>query len=64
MDFELTDEQKMIRDMVRDFAENEIAPIAAEIDEEQRFPKEIFEKMVIFHNNSGVNRCQKSPSKP
>jgi len=35
----------MIRDMVRDFAENEIAPIAAQIDEEERFPKEIFKKM-------------------
>ena len=45
MNFELTEEQKMIRDMVRDFAENEIAPIAAEIDEEERFPKEIFKKM-------------------
>jgi len=29
VDFELTEEQKMIREMVRDFAENEIAPIAA-----------------------------------
>jgi len=45
VNFELTEEQKMIRDMVRDFAENEIAPIAAEIDEEERFPKEIFKKM-------------------
>jgi len=45
VDFELTEEQKMIRDMVRDFATNEIAPIAAEIDEEERFPKEVFKKM-------------------
>lgn len=45
MDFELNEEQKMIRDMVRDFAESEIAPIAAEIEETERFPREIIEKM-------------------
>jgi len=45
VDFELTEEQRMIRDMVRDFAENEIAPIAAEIDEAGRFPEEVVEKM-------------------
>jgi alkylation response protein AidB-like acyl-CoA dehydrogenase len=45
MDFELTEEQSMIRDMVRDFAENEIMPIAADIDKEGRFPEENFKKM-------------------
>jgi len=45
VDFELSEEQKMIRDMVRDLAENEIAPIAAEIDESERFPYEIVKKM-------------------
>jgi alkylation response protein AidB-like acyl-CoA dehydrogenase len=39
----LTDEQKMVRDMVREFAENEIAPVAKENDELQKFPKEIFD---------------------
>lgn len=45
MDFELTDEQRMIRDMVRDFAMNEIAPHASEIDEKSEFPAEIIKKM-------------------
>ncbi|MDY0241922.1 MAG: acyl-CoA dehydrogenase family protein, partial [Rhodospirillaceae bacterium] len=45
MDFNLNEEQAMIRDMVRKFAENEIKPIAAAIDREQRFPAETVEKM-------------------
>ncbi|MHB8766616.1 MAG: acyl-CoA dehydrogenase family protein [Deferrisomatales bacterium] len=45
MDFELTEEQRMIQDMVRRFAENEIAPIADEIDRTERFPKETLRKM-------------------
>ncbi len=45
MDFELSKEQKMICDTVREFAEAEIAPIAAELDEQSRFPIEVFEKM-------------------
>ena len=38
MDFELTDEQQLIRDAVREFAEAEVAPIAAELDRDHRFP--------------------------
>jgi alkylation response protein AidB-like acyl-CoA dehydrogenase len=45
MDFQLTEEQRMIREMVRDFAENEIMPIASEVDREGRFPLETFKKM-------------------
>lgn len=45
MDFRLSEEQRMIREMVRDFAENEIMPIASEIDREGRFPFETFKKM-------------------
>ncbi|RJO69424.1 MAG: acyl-CoA dehydrogenase [Myxococcales bacterium] len=41
MRFELTDEQKMIRDMTRRFADDRLKPIAAEIDRNHRFPKEI-----------------------
>lgn len=44
-DMFLTDEQKMLRDTVRDFAEAEVKPIAAEIDEEERFPTETVKKM-------------------
>lgn len=45
MDFDLSTEQRMIRDMVRDFAQGEIAPVAADLDKNARFPLEIFEKM-------------------
>ncbi|QQK75607.1 acyl-CoA dehydrogenase family protein [Salicibibacter cibarius] len=45
MNFQLTKEQQMIRDTVRDFAEAEIAPKAEEIDRSARFPEEIFKKM-------------------
>ena len=38
MDFELTDEQQLIRGAVREFAEAEVTPIAAEIDRDHRSP--------------------------
>ena len=41
----LSDEHKMIRDAARDFAQNEIAPIAAEFDESGEFPLETIRKM-------------------
>jgi len=44
MDFSLTEDQKMLRTMVRDFSEKELEPIAAEIDEEARFPAESMPK--------------------
>lgn len=45
MDFRLTKEQLLVRKMVREFAENEVKPLAAEIDEEERFPMETVQKM-------------------
>lgn len=45
MDFELTRDQLAIRDMVRDFAQNEIAPHAAAWDEREEFPSEVFAKL-------------------
>ncbi|WP_266077852.1 acyl-CoA dehydrogenase family protein [Haladaptatus caseinilyticus] len=44
MDFELTKEQQAIRDEVRRFAENEVAPIAKEYDQEEKYPWEIIDK--------------------
>ena len=44
--FDLTEDQRMIRDMVREFAENEVKPIAHDIDENHRFPTETWEKIV------------------
>ncbi|SPZ04094.1 crotonobetainyl-CoA dehydrogenase [Proteus mirabilis] len=40
MDFQLTEEQVLIRDTVREFVENDIKPIAGAIDKEHRFPSE------------------------
>jgi alkylation response protein AidB-like acyl-CoA dehydrogenase len=45
VDFELTDEQRMIRDTVREVAQGEFAPRARQIDEEGRFPYENFERL-------------------
>lgn len=45
MDFELSEEHKMLQDMVRDFVAAELEPVAAELDEQKRFPKEILKKM-------------------
>ncbi|MFV8829011.1 acyl-CoA dehydrogenase [Alkalihalobacterium sp. APHAB7] len=45
MNFQLSDEQQMIKKMVRDFAENEVGPTAHERDEEERFDRELFNKM-------------------
>lgn len=44
MDFELTAEQKLVRNMVREFAEKEIVPKAAAIDREHRYPSEIIKR--------------------
>ena len=45
MDFELTSEQKLIRDTARDLAKREIAPRAAEIDKTHEFPRKIFARL-------------------
>ncbi len=45
VNFELTKEQKMIKDMVRKFAESEVAPIAEHIDKTAEFPMDTFKKM-------------------
>jgi butyryl-CoA dehydrogenase len=45
MDFTFTEEQKMLRTMVRDFALNEVEPMAARVDEDSMFPEANFKKM-------------------
>jgi acyl-CoA dehydrogenase len=45
MNFQLSPEHEMIRKMVREFAEKEVAPTAAERDEKEEFSREIFDKM-------------------
>lgn len=54
MNFNLTPEQEMLQKVVREFAEKEVAPIAAEIDKTHRFPVETFEKMVKI-GYTGIN---------
>jgi butyryl-CoA dehydrogenase len=45
MNFELNEEQRLVRDMVRDFAQSEIAPSAAEVDKSEEFPAENIRQM-------------------
>jgi short-chain 2-methylacyl-CoA dehydrogenase len=45
VDFELTDEQRLLRDTVRDFARQEVAPVAEELDRSKSFPYELVAKM-------------------
>ncbi|MGD8905947.1 MAG: acyl-CoA dehydrogenase family protein, partial [Gammaproteobacteria bacterium] len=44
MDFSLTEEQEMIRDAARDFAQKEIVPVAAHFDETGEFPLDTIRK--------------------
>jgi butyryl-CoA dehydrogenase len=45
MDFELNEEHRMVRDMVRDLAQKEVVPRAAEVDKTEAFPAENIQKM-------------------
>ena len=45
MDFSLNKREELFLQMIREFAENEIKPLAAEVDEQERFPMESVEKM-------------------
>jgi short-chain 2-methylacyl-CoA dehydrogenase len=45
VDFELTTEQRLLRDTVRDFARQEVAPVASELDRTKSFPYELVAKM-------------------
>jgi alkylation response protein AidB-like acyl-CoA dehydrogenase len=45
VNFELSDEQRLLRDTVRDFARNEVAPVAEELDRTKAFPYELVGKM-------------------
>ncbi len=45
MDFEFSDEQRLLRETVRDFARQEVAPVAAELDRTKSFPYELVAQM-------------------
>lgn len=44
-EFKFTDEQNMLREMVRDFTNNEIKPIAAKIDKEEKVPESLLKQL-------------------
>ncbi len=48
MDFSLSKEHEMARQLFREFAENEVKPLAQEVDEQERFPRETVEKMARY----------------
>ena len=45
MDFSVPEEHRLIRETVRDFCDEEVAPIAQEIEDDHRFPAEIFDQL-------------------
>jgi len=45
LDFDLSEEQQLLRKTVRDFAEKELGPHSREWDEQQHFPREVFTKL-------------------
>ncbi|MBR5766883.1 MAG: acyl-CoA dehydrogenase [Lachnospiraceae bacterium] len=48
MDFSLSKEHEMARQLFKDFAENEVKPLAQEIDEQHRFPRETVDKLAKY----------------
>ena len=48
MDFDLTEEQRMIQETIRKFADEEIAPVASENDKKAKFPRDLFEKLAAL----------------
>ena len=49
MNFSLTKEQEMVRKLLKEFSENEVKPLAAEVDATERFPRETVEKMARYN---------------
>ena len=47
MDFALNEEQRMFQKMFRDFVTNEVAPLAEEIDQEEKLPRNVLEKAAM-----------------
>jgi len=45
MDFEFTNEEKLVREMARDFAQSELKPLASKIDREHKIPEDIMDKL-------------------
>ena len=63
MDFRLTKEEALFQKMCRQFALNEVEPIAAEIHEQERYPEETVQKRASYSNKGGTDR-RRDDSKP
>ena len=74
MDFQLTDEQRMIQETVRKWSVNELGPIQEKIDDEDWFPPDFFQKcaeigilgITIDEQYGGLGAtcsCKRSPSR-
>jgi len=45
MNFELSEDQRLIREMVKNFAENEIKPVAKDLEENHEYPGKLLQKL-------------------
>ena len=72
MNFHFTEEEQDVLDMLHDFCVKEVAPLAAEIDEQERFPEETWHKLAdmgmmgIFmpEEYGGAGRSSQSTARP
>ena len=60
MDFSYSKTEQLFLQMIRSFAENEVKPLAAEIDEQERFPLETVQKM----GRLGITKVSKPGYQP
>ena len=58
MDFTLSKEHEMARKLFHDFAENEVKPLAQEVDETEHFPEETVKKMQKLGFKIGRASCR------
>ena len=59
MDFGLSKEHELARQLFKDFAQNEVKPLAQEVDENERFPRETVDKMAKKNGNNNGNNTPK-----
>ena len=60
VNFDLTDEQQMLQELARDFANEEIKPNAAQWDKESVYPKEAIAKSSVVIFSSSISTSSKS----
>lgn len=55
MDFTLSEEHRMIQQSIRKFCERELDPIAGQIDQDGRFPMDVYRKLGQEYGGSGMD---------